>query len=110
MSAKTDEKILEILKKTMKGTIRPDQYSIGHHQEESICINGKMVSGLYRCLKEEQIIVSLSPITALKHAKFSCFMPFLENDGSQKGKNLQNGCGKKDWYNSERTGDRHVVI
>ena len=41
MRAKTDEKILEILKETMKGTIRPDQYSIGHHQEESICINGK---------------------------------------------------------------------
>lgn len=41
MSAKTDEKILGILKETIKGTIRPDQYSIRHHQEESICINGK---------------------------------------------------------------------
>jgi len=41
MSAKTDEKILEILKGTMNGTISPYQYSIKHHQEESICINGK---------------------------------------------------------------------
>lgn len=41
MRAKTDEKILEILKETMSGTISPCQYSIGHHQEESICINGK---------------------------------------------------------------------
>ena len=34
-----DEKILEILKQTMEGTIEPYQYSIEHHQEESICIN-----------------------------------------------------------------------
>lgn len=41
MRAKTGEKLLEILKETIEGTISPYQYSIGHHQEESICINGK---------------------------------------------------------------------
>lgn len=39
MKTNADEKILEILKQIMKGTISPYQYSIEHHQEESICIN-----------------------------------------------------------------------
>ena len=50
MSAKTDEKILEILKQIMQGTISQYQYIIEHHQEESICINyqnGRWITSLF---------------------------------------------------------------